>query len=234
MLFSLYNIKRSLFSFLSHSVSAHPDSGECPETSFECLGGRCLPLSWRCNGQVECLGEGPSQGTDEQGCNAEAETPEPPKHHEEAEREVYPDTNDARESEKHKATEKTQSLAEMDPDSDLWELLKERAEEEAQVDRQQPPPPQTHKEPAVTPTPIQWPCGGLLQAFYGTFSPPAQRGPAQYCVWTLDPQDSRPLRLDLQQLVLGPGDRLTIYNREEGKGDVIKIVSQLLFFLSFF
>ncbi|KAG7241577.1 hypothetical protein INR49_025497 [Caranx melampygus] len=199
------------------------DSGDCPVTSFECLGGRCLPLSWRCNGQVECLGEGPSHGTDEQGCNAEAETSEPPKQHQDAEREINADTNDDRDLEKHKTTEETQSLAEMDPDSDLWELLKKRAEEEAQLDREQPP--QTRKELAVTPTPIEWPCGGLLQTFYGTFSPPALRGPALYCVWTLDPQDSRPLRLDLQQLVLGPGDRLTVYNREQGKGDVIKIIT---------
>lgn len=190
-------------------------------TSFECLGGRCLPLSWRCNGQVECLGEGPGHGTDEQGCDMkEPETTDPPKR-QEAERETNADTNDDRDSEKHK----TQSLTEMDPDSDLWELLKAQAKEEAQVDREQPPPEETHKELAVTPTPIEWPCGGLLQTFYGTFSPPALRGPALYCVWTLDPQDSRPLRLDLQQLVLGPGDRLTVYNREQGKGDVIKIVS---------
>ena len=85
----------------------------------------------------------------------------------------------------------------------------------------------THRQPAVTPTPIEWPCGGLLQTFYGTFSPPALRGPPLLCVWTLDPQDSRPLRLDLQQLVLGVGDRLSIYNREKGKGDIIKIVSSL-------
>lgn len=110
----------------------------------------------------------------------------------------------------------------VDTESDLWALLKEREEEEAQVDQEQPEP---RREPAVTPTPIEWPCGGLLQTFYGTFSPPAIRGPPLLCVWTLDPQDSRPLRLDLQQLVLGPGDTLTVRNREQGKGDVIKIVS---------
>ncbi|KAG8006105.1 Low-density lipoprotein receptor-related protein 10 [Nibea albiflora] len=147
------------------------DSGECPVTSFECLGGRCLPLSWRCNGQVEYG---------------------------------------------HKVVDKR---PERDP---LWELLNDREKEEAQVDREQL---QTRRGLAVTPTPIQWPCGGLHQTFYGTFSPPAIRGPALFCVWTLDPQDSRPLRLDLQQLVLGPGDRLTVYNREQGKGDIIKIIT---------
>uniref|UniRef100_A0A3B4WJX9 Low density lipoprotein receptor-related protein 10 n=1 Tax=Seriola lalandi dorsalis TaxID=1841481 RepID=A0A3B4WJX9_SERLL len=170
-----------LFPVSSFLLSYARDSGDCPETSFECLGGRCLPLSWRCNGQVECLAEGPGLGTDERDCNADVETPEPPKH-------------------------------------DIT-LSPDRS---AQVDQEQP---QTHKELAVTPTPIEWPCGGLLQTFYGTFSPPAIRGPALYCVWTLDPQDSRPLRLDLQQLVLGPGDRLTIYNRKEGNGDIIKIVT---------
>lgn len=103
------------------------------------------------------------------------------------------------------------------PESDLWSLFKEKVEKENRVD-------QVQGENLVTPTPIEWPCGGLLQTFYGTFSPPALRGPALSCVWTLDPQDSRPLRLDLQQLVLGPGDKLTVYNREDGKGDVLKKV----------
>ncbi|KAM3590972.1 uncharacterized protein V6R79_019862 [Siganus canaliculatus] len=191
------------------------DSGECPVTSFECLGGRCLPFSWRCNGQVECLNEGPGLGTDEQGCDVEDPTPEPPKY-DGSQEDVYVDRNHDRDSGRR--------TTDRDTESDLWELLKGRVEDEdqVQVDREQP---QTHREPVVTPTPIEWPCGGLLQTFYGTFSPPAIRGPALYCVWTLDPQDSRPLRLDLQQLVLGPGDRLTVYNREQGKGDIIKNIT---------
>lgn len=168
---------------------------------------------------MECLGEGAGLGTDEQGCDAEAETPEPPKYgstqSEEAQDDTYTERNHDRDSERRKTPER-------DTESDLWALLKERAEEEAQVDQEQPQPP---RELAVTPTPIEWPCGGLHQTFYGTFSPPAIRGPALFCVWTLDPQDSRPLRLDLQQLVLGSGDRLTVYNRGQGKGDIIKIVS---------
>uniref|UniRef100_A0A8C6WUP7 Low density lipoprotein receptor-related protein 10 n=1 Tax=Neogobius melanostomus TaxID=47308 RepID=A0A8C6WUP7_9GOBI len=64
-----------------------------------------------------------------------------------------------------------------------------------------------------------------LWTFYGTFSPPILRGPRLFCIWTVDPEDSRPLRLDLQQLLLGPGDSLTVYNREKGKGDVLKIIT---------
>ncbi|TMS02398.1 Low-density lipoprotein receptor-related protein 10 [Larimichthys crocea] len=191
------------------------DSGECPVTSFECLGGRCLPLSWRCNGRVECLDEGAGIGTDEQGCD---ETTEPTKFGstEEEEDKAEPNNDHDRDSDGQKAGDKR---PERDP---LWELLNDREQEEAQVDREQL---QTHRGLVVTPTPIEWPCGGLHQTFYGTFSPPAIRGPPLFCVWTLDPQDSRPLRLDLQQLVLGPGDRLTVYNREQGKGDIIKIIT---------
>ncbi|XP_018536703.1 low-density lipoprotein receptor-related protein 10 [Lates calcarifer] len=218
-----------LFPVSSFLLSYARDSGECPVTSFECLGGRCLPLSWRCNGQVECLGEGPGIGTDEQDCDAEVETPQPPKRRstqaEETQRETYTEINHDRDSDRHKPVDKTWSSdrsAERNSESELWQSMKDREEEESQVDREQP---QTHKEMAVTPTPIEWPCGGLLQTFYGTFSPPAIRNSALYCVWTLDPQDSRPLRLDLQQLVLGHGDRLTIYNREQGNGDVIKTIT---------
>ncbi|KAF3837150.1 hypothetical protein F7725_004614 [Dissostichus mawsoni] len=185
------------------------DYDECPVTSFECLGGRCIPFSWRCNGQVECLGAG--QGDDEQGCEAEEETLEPTKHGLTQAEETHTERN--QDSDKPFLG---------DNETDLWELLKEREEEEARVDRVVA---HTHRQPAVTPTPIEWPCGGLLQTFYGTFSPPALRGPPLLCVWTLDPQDSRPLRLDLQQLVLGLGDRLSIYNREKGKGDIIKIIT---------
>ncbi|XP_040887006.1 low-density lipoprotein receptor-related protein 10 [Toxotes jaculatrix] len=218
-----------LFPVSSFLLSYARDSGECPVTSFECLGGRCLPLSWRCNGQVECLDEGPGLGTDEQGCDADVGTSEPPKHGnaqaEETNRNTYTERNHDRDSERQKAVDETQNSdrsTERDTESDLWGLLKDRMDEEAQVDREQP---RTHKELVVTPTPVEWPCGGLIQTFYGTFSPPALRGPPLHCVWTLDPQDSRPLRLDLQLLVLGPGDRLTIYNKEQGKGDIIKIIT---------
>lgn len=216
-----------LFPVSSFRLSYARDTGECPLTSFECLGGRCLPLSWRCNGQVECLGEGDGLGSDEQGCAADVDTPETPKHGSTAEEdkaETNTERNSDRGLERHKAADKTES-SDRSGDrnlSDLWALLKKREEEEAQVDQEKPEP---HRVPVVTPTPIEWPCGGLLQTFYGTFLPPAIRGPPLLCVWTLDPQDSRPLRLDLQHLALGPGDTLTVRNGEQGKGDVIKIIT---------
>lgn len=204
------------FYYLSFPVLTRLDSGECPVTSFECLGGRCIPSSWHCNGQVECLGEGAGRGTDEEDCDAAAATTESTKYGSTLEGE-----SKLRTKENHSDTEGHKAIdanSERDDEADLLALLAEKSEEETRVT-------QTHREPVVTPAPIEWPCGGLLQTFYGTFSPPAIRGPALFCVWTLDPHDSRPLRLDLQQLVLGPGDRLTVYNQEQGKGDVLKIVS---------
>ncbi|KAM7366348.1 hypothetical protein PAMP_015796 [Pampus punctatissimus] len=217
-----------LFPVSSFRLSYSRDSGECPATSFECRGGRCLPLSWRCNGQVECLGE----GDDEHDCTAEEDASQTPKYGstqaEEDKVDTYTERNSDRDLETHKVADKTKNSdksSEWNFDSDLWSLLqdreKEKEKEEAQVNREKP---EAHKD-LVTSTPIEWPCGGLLQTFYGTFSPPAIRGPPLFCVWTLDPQDSRPLRLDLQQLVLGPGDTLTVHNREQGKGDVIKIIT---------
>ncbi|XP_019714076.1 low-density lipoprotein receptor-related protein 10 [Hippocampus comes] len=179
-----------------------PFSGECPVTSFECPGGRCLPLSWRCNGQVECLGQG--DGADEEGCGAEETSPGLPWDSEAAE------SNDAGDSEN--LSPAVQSRKD-DRTDELLAQLKERQETEHP------------RESAGTPAPIRWPCGGLLRTFYGTFSPPSPQGPPLLCVWTLDPDDSRPLRLDLQQLVLGPGDTLTVHNRAQGKGDVIKIIT---------
>ncbi|XP_035531542.1 low-density lipoprotein receptor-related protein 10 [Morone saxatilis] len=212
-----------LFPVSSFLLNFARDSGECPVTSFQCPGGRCLPLSWRCNGQVECLDGGADFGSDEQGCDTDVEPTEAPKYgsteEEQTKAETYTEEDDDRNVVRRKVVDKT---PEGDSDADLWALLKDREEEEAQVDREQP---QTRRELAVTPTPIEWPCGGLHQTFYGTFSPPASRGPALFCVWTLDPQDPRPLRLDLQQLFLGPGDKLTVYNREQGNGDIIKIIT---------
>ncbi|KAM4612218.1 low-density lipoprotein receptor-related protein 10 [Polymixia lowei] len=217
-----------LFPVSSFRLSYARDTKECPVTSFECLGGRCLPLSWRCNGQVECIGEG--LGTDEQDCDGELVAQEEAPQDSGYGRtqaagttaETYTERNRAGDSDRHKALDRTQSQERNT--EDLWELLKEREreEDESPVDREQP---QNHREPVVTPPPVEWPCGGLLQTFYGTFSPPAVRGPPLYCVWTLDPQDSRPLRLDLQQLELGPGDTLTVHNRQQDTGEVIKIIN---------
>lgn len=190
-------------------------------TSFQCRSGRCLPFSWRCNGQVECLDAGAGFGTDEEGCDLDAETPEPPQYDRTPE-----EGKEMAQVEDEKEYQDRYSEGREDPkgdlESELWSLLGDGGEKE---DAKEPPP--TRREPLATPTPIEWPCGGLIQTFYGTFSPPALRGPPLSCIWTLDPQDPRPLRLDLQQLVLGPGDRLTVYNREQGNGDIIKIVSFL-------
>ncbi|XP_076016536.1 low-density lipoprotein receptor-related protein 10 [Genypterus blacodes] len=210
-----------LFPVSSFRLEYARDSGDCPVTSFECLGGRCLPFSWRCNGQVECIGEGVGLGTDEQGCDGDVGTPESPRdpgysntQAQDAKKSADAERNNDRDSESQDRS------TEQDSESDLWSLVKEREEEEVPLDWQQP-----HRDLVVTPTPIEWPCGGLLQTFYGTFSPPPIRGPPLNCVWTLDPQDSRPLRLDLQQLVLGHRDTLTVHNRQQGTGDIIKIIT---------
>ncbi|XP_059891455.1 low-density lipoprotein receptor-related protein 10 [Gadus macrocephalus] len=179
-----------LFPVSSFLLSYSRDSAECPPASFECASGRCLPLSWRCNGRVECLGEG--LGADERGCDGEEEEEE--------------------EEEKDAKRTTTAGMT-------------------TSPGRSRGPP---TRPPAGSPTPPgppppsaaeDWPCGGVLQTFYGTFAPPFNRGASMVCVWTVDPQDPRPLKLDLQQLELGPRDRLAIYNRQEGSGEVIKIVT---------
>lgn len=200
-----------LFPVSSFRLNYARDSGICPETSFQCPGGRCIPLSWLCNGQVECLDEGVGFGSDEQDCEPEVDTPEPTR---------YSNTPAVRRNMQNDVEAYTEKNSAVGLTADLWAMLKERQEEESELDRQLSP-----TDPAVTPPPIDWPCGGLLQTFYGTFSPPILRGPPLFCVWTVDPEDSRPLRLDLQQLLLGSGDSLTVYNREQGKGDILKIIT---------
>ncbi|XP_029942463.1 low-density lipoprotein receptor-related protein 10 [Salarias fasciatus] len=203
-----------LFPVSSFLLSYARDSGDCPETSFECRRGRCIPLSWRCNGQVECLGEGLGLGTDEQDCDAESDDL------------FLPTAEDTQEEKKQTAmyTEKSR-----DEDNNRRNSVDRAPPTQRPAVSEPWPLPKTadrdEDQPAVTPAAVDWPCGGLLRTFYGTFSPPASRGPALLCIWTLDPQDSRPLRLDLQQLVLGAGDRLTVYDRERGKGDIIKIIT---------
>ncbi|XP_073693317.1 low-density lipoprotein receptor-related protein 10 [Garra rufa] len=74
--------------------------------------------------------------------------------------------------------------------------------------------------------PVNVVCGGYLDAFYGSFTPPAQRGQQPMeCVWTVDPQDSRPLKLELQQLELGPRDMITITDLPHGTGNIIKTIN---------
>ncbi|XP_051754868.1 low-density lipoprotein receptor-related protein 10 [Ctenopharyngodon idella] len=71
------------------------------------------------------------------------------------------------------------------------------------------------------------PCGGYLRAFYGSFTPPFQTGQPVDCVWTVDPQDSRPLKLELQQLELGPRDMITITDQPHGTGNIIKTINSV-------
>ncbi|XP_016410724.1 low-density lipoprotein receptor-related protein 10 [Sinocyclocheilus rhinocerous] len=73
--------------------------------------------------------------------------------------------------------------------------------------------------------PIDDVCGGYLDAFYGSFTPPVQTGHPVECVWTVDPQDSRPLKLELQQLELGPRDMITITDQPHGTGNIIKTIN---------
>ncbi|KAG7269622.1 hypothetical protein CRUP_005180 [Coryphaenoides rupestris] len=164
---------------------------------------------WRCNGRVECLGKG--FGSDERGCDEDDDVDIPPP------RGGASSPTSARED--NGTATRRQPLSpplQSHSQEDLWSLLTEK---EAEVDRawgnhappgRQPtliatPPPSPQPPPSVT---QEWPCGGLLQTFYGTFAPPSLRGTPLWCVWTLDPQDSRPLKLDLQELELGSGDTL--------------------------
>lgn len=138
-------------------------------------------MSWRCNGQVECLGEGDELGSDEEDC--EPVEPRPHLHNEPS---PFP-------------TEIPASSAVM------GHLL--------------------HGTPDLSSPAQGGPCGGYLQAFYGSFVPPVLTGAAMECVWSVDPQDSRPLKLELQQLALGPKDILIITDQPAGGGNVIITVS---------
>ena len=206
---------------LSVIMSRPPDSAECPPASFECASGRCLPLSWRCNGRVECLGEG--LGADERGCDGE----------EEEEEDAKPLQGGGGGAERNATSTRRQPQTTVGLDEeDLWSQLMEkdgysRDDYQPWAEPRPAPPPSSRQPNATRPPPSaaeDWPCGGVLQTFYGTFAPPFNRGASMVCVWTVDPQDPRPLKLDLQQLELGPRDRLAIYNRQEGSGEVIKIV----------
>ncbi|TRY57488.1 hypothetical protein DNTS_014234 [Danionella cerebrum] len=71
------------------------------------------------------------------------------------------------------------------------------------------------------------PCGGHLKAFYGSFTPPPPTGQQRDCVWTVDPQDSRTLRLQLQQLEIGSQDTITITDQPFGMGNIIKTINSV-------
>lgn len=167
--------------------STSSDSGRCFPGEFECYSKRCLPASWRCNGRVECLGEGDELDSDEDGCDDVS--PEP--HID------YP-------------------LSSLDTTTTMPNFL-------SNTDLPSP------KEPDFPLLSQGGPCGGYLDAFYGSFTPPVLTGRPLECVWTVDPQDSRPLKLELQHLELGPGDKIIITDQPNGAGKIIKTVSSTVF-----
>ncbi|XP_060730853.1 low-density lipoprotein receptor-related protein 10 [Tachysurus vachellii] len=171
------------FSVSGFHLSYIKDTGPCYPGEFECYSERCLPMSWHCNGQVECLGEGDELGSDEEDCD-----PVKPQPHLGNEPSPFPPSE---------IPASSASNSEMEHLSDLL-------------------------------SPAQGgPCGGYLQAFYGSFVPPVLTGVAMECVWSVDPQDSRPLKLELQQLALGSGDSLIITDQPAGGGSVITTVTYI-------
>ncbi|XP_066579006.1 low-density lipoprotein receptor-related protein 10 [Amia ocellicauda] len=64
-------------------------------------------------------------------------------------------------------------------------------------------------------------CGGFLQDFYGWFAPPTGPLSSGSCQWTVAPGDHRPIRLDLTQLDLSPGDYITVTDQPGGLGETL-------------
>lgn len=157
-------------------------------------------MAWRCNGQSECVGEETSLGSDERDCD-------------------YEDYENTHESVNQmttntvRATTTTTTTSTISPTPSL-------IDEWFQI----------HKVPYRAPAPPHnGTCGGVLNNFYGSFWPAAWVVPPRECVWTVDPQDSRPLRLELQVLELGPQDTINITDQRHGAGNVIKTVNLGLF-----
>ncbi|KAL4623604.1 low-density lipoprotein receptor-related protein 10 [Arapaima gigas] len=180
-----YHFIPRIYSRSGFHLSYIKGSGPCAPSEFECLSGRCLPSTWHCNGQNECL----SGGSDELGCG----------------------------------------------DVDSWGVGMTTLGRDWETNGDQGvsqvlPNSHPHRSfvPDIQNTPLPdpgGPCGGLQQGFYGWFSPPEPAGLPLNCVWTVDPQDRRPLRLDLQLLKLGPGDTITVTEHPQGQGNVIKTIT---------
>ncbi|XP_030636121.1 low-density lipoprotein receptor-related protein 10 [Chanos chanos] len=156
------------------------DSGPCWPGEFECYSERCLPASWRCNGQVECLGEGDELGPDEDDCDYYG---------------GFRLQSEVTSADVPPTTTEPYGNARLRVETGL-----------------------------VRPT-QEAPCGGVLHKFYGSFVPPASTGTPLTCVWTVDPQDLRPLKLELQRLGLGPRDTIVITDQPNGTGNVIKTIN---------
>ncbi|KAM9500044.1 low-density lipoprotein receptor-related protein 10 isoform 1-T2 [Clarias gariepinus] len=170
------------FSVSQFRLSYIKDTGPCYPGEFECYSERCLPMSWRCNGQVECLGDGDELGSDEEDC-------------------------DPVEAQPYLENEPTLVPSENPSSSAVTNVEMGRRASDLSAPAQ------------------GGPCGGYLQAFYGSFVPPVLTGSAMQCVWSVDPQDSRPLKLELQQLALGSSDVLIITDQPGGGGNVITTVT---------
>ncbi|XP_076849580.1 low-density lipoprotein receptor-related protein 10-like [Brachyhypopomus gauderio] len=169
------------FSSSGFRMSYIKGSGPCQPGEFECYSDRCLPASWRCNGQVECLGEGDELGLDEDGCDFD-QLPHP-----------------ADDPSPAPTGTVAGSIVETGrgPYWDGGLLVQSQGGA----------------------------CGGYLQAFYGSFVAPVPTGGPVECVWTVDPQDPRPLRLDLRMVELGSGDSLVITDQPGGAGNIIKTIT---------
>ncbi|KAL6490884.1 hypothetical protein MHYP_G00012290 [Metynnis hypsauchen] len=174
------------YSVAGFRLSYIKGSGPCYPGEFECYSERCLPASWQCNGQVECLGQGDELGSDEEHCNFSKIQP-------------YLDHSPS------PLPTKTPTSVAMYSDTEKGHL--------------------PHREPNVPLLSQGGPCGGYLQAFYGSFIPPLLTQAQMECVWTVDPQDPRPLKLELQQLELGSADTLIITDQPDRAGNVIKIIT---------
>lgn len=53
--------EKFLFDVLNFFFSLIPESRTCTSTEFRCKTGRCVPISWRCDGEKDC-----SDGSDEE------------------------------------------------------------------------------------------------------------------------------------------------------------------------
>ncbi|KPP67368.1 low-density lipoprotein receptor-related protein 10-like [Scleropages formosus] len=180
-----YNFIPRIYSMSGFHLSYMRASGPCAPGEFECFNGRCLPSSWHCNGQSECL----VGGSDELDCG-----------------EIYPwgmgTTTMGRDWESVAGQGDSHRLPNFHPQRNLT--------------------PEIRNTPLPVPT---GPCGGVQQGFFGWFSPPQSSMQSLSCVWTVDPKDSRPLRLDLQMLELGPGDTIVVTDSPQGQGNIIKTIT---------
>lgn len=173
-------------------------SAPCSYEEFQCLTGHCIPIDWRCNGQSECLGENSFLGSDEHDCVYA--------HYDTMEKEHPRRFTPGPSSKMGPTIPVTMTATIASSHTDLRQTQK------------------GHRDDKMSDS-HGGTCGGVLHSFYGTFWPPGLMALSQECVWTLDPQDPRPLHLELQMLELGPGDAINITDQRHGTGQVIKMIT---------